>query len=109
MARPSPSSIRKEGIKLRAANTDRVNGWAEVLRGLGDAAVGIKPTLFIHSRCQRLIATLATLQHDPSRPEDVLKVDMDEAGVGGDDAADALRYLLATRLPTIVVRKLTGL
>ncbi len=32
------------------------------------------------------------LQHDPNRPEDVLKVDADEDGVGGDEAADALRY-----------------
>jgi hypothetical protein len=27
----------------------------------------------------------------------VLKVDADEDGVGGDDAADCLRYLIATR------------
>jgi len=31
------------------------------------------------------------------RPEDVLKVDADEDGVGGDDAADACRYLVATK------------
>ncbi len=37
------------------------------------------------------------LKYDPNRPEDVLKVDADEDGVGGDDAADALRYLVATR------------
>ena len=33
------------------------------------------------------------LQHDPNRPEDVLKVDADEDGVG-DDAADCARYLV---------------
>lgn len=33
---------------------------------------------------------------DPSRPEDVLKVDASEDGAGGDDAADALRYLVST-------------
>ena len=37
------------------------------------------------------------MQHDPHRPEDVLKVDCDEDGIGGDDAADCLRYLVATR------------
>ena len=37
------------------------------------------------------------LQHDPNRPEDVLKVDADEEGTGGDDAADACRYLVATK------------
>ena len=48
------------------------------------------------------------LQHDPNRPEYVLKVDADEEGVGGDDAADCLRYLVATKPRTLVVRKLTG-
>ena len=32
-----------------------------------------------------------------TRPEDVLKVDCDEDGVGGEDAADALRSLVATK------------
>jgi len=32
--------------------------------------------------------------------------DADEEGVGGDDAADALRYLVATKSRTIVERKL---
>jgi hypothetical protein len=53
--------------------------------------------------------TVGALQHDPNRPEDVLKVDADEDGVGGDDAADALRYLVATKARTVVQRKLRGL
>ena len=77
---------------------DRVNGWAEILTRLGDSDSGIAPTLFIHRRYGRLIETLPALQHDPHRPEDVLKVDADEDGVGGDDAADALRYLAATKV-----------
>jgi hypothetical protein len=48
------------------------------------------------------------LQHDTNRPEDVPKVDANEDGVGGDDAADALRYLVATKVREIVVRKLRG-
>jgi len=31
-----------------------------------------------------LIECLPSLQHDPNRPEDVLKVDVDEDGVGGE-------------------------
>jgi phage terminase large subunit len=96
------------GINLRCANTDRINGWAEVMQGLGDIEGGVKPTLFIHARCRRLIETLPALQHDPNRPEDVLKVDADEDGVGGDDAADCLRYLVATKGRSISVRKLRG-
>ena len=104
----------KHGVTLRCANTDRVNGWAEVMQGFGEpdaglAPGGVKPTLFIHKRCARLIETLPSLQHDPNRPEDLLKVDADEDGVGGDDAADALRYLVATKTRTIEVRKLRGL
>jgi phage terminase large subunit len=97
------------GITLRPANMDRVNGWAEIMQGLGDAESGIQPRLFIHQRCKRLIETLPVLQHDPNRPEDVLKVDADEDGVGGDDAADALRYLVATKARAVSVRKLRGL
>ena len=45
---------------------------------------------------------------DYDGPEDVLKADADEDGVGGDDAADALRYLVATKPRTVCVRKLRG-
>jgi phage terminase large subunit len=99
----------KQGITLRPANTDRLNGWAEILTRFGDVEADIRPSLFIHQRCGRLIETLPTLQHDPNRPEDVLKVDADEDGVGGDDCADCLRYLVATKTRTISERKLRGL
>jgi hypothetical protein len=65
--------------------------------------------MFIRQRCDRLTETLKAMQHDPNRPEDVLKVDADEDGVGGDDAADALRYLVATKSRTATQRKLRGL
>jgi hypothetical protein len=99
----------REGITLRPASMDRVNGWAAVLQGLGDTDAKIGAKLIFHKRCGRLIETLPTLQHDPNRPEDVLKVDADEDGIGGDDAADALRYLVATKARTITQRKLRGL
>jgi phage terminase large subunit len=99
----------KLGISLRCANTDRVNGWAEILQRFGDVEGGVKPTLFIHKRCGRLLETLPALQHDPNRPEDVLKVDCDEDGIGGDDAADVLRYLVATKSRAVTQRKLRGL
>jgi hypothetical protein len=51
----------------------------------------------------RLTETLPALQHDPNRPEDVLKVDAHESGLGGDDAADAIRYLVATKPRTVAV------
>jgi hypothetical protein len=80
----------REGIKLRLANMDRINGWAEILQLFGEPNVGlapgvsIRPRLFIHQRCGRLVETVPAMQHDPHRPEDVLKVDCDEEGVGGE-------------------------
>jgi hypothetical protein len=56
-----------------------------------------------------MLDCLPSLQRDPNRPEDVLKVDADEDGVGGDDSADALRYLVATKGCEIVQRRLRGL
>jgi len=99
----------REGITLKPASMDRVNGWAEVLQRLGDVGAGVRARMFIHQRCGRLAETLPAMQHDPNRPEDVLKVDADEDGVGGDDAADALRYLVATKSRTVAQRKLRGL
>jgi hypothetical protein len=69
---------------------------AEILHRLGDPKLGlpsagdVAPRLFIHERCARLVECLPVLQHNPNRPEDVLKIDADEDGVGGDDAADGL-------------------
>ncbi len=99
----------KLGVRLTVANMDRVNGWAEILHRLGDVEAGIAPRLFIHRRCARLLDALPAMQHDPNRPEDVLKVDADEEGIGGDDAADALRYLIATKPRAVTQRKLSGL
>ena len=71
------SQYAKLGITLKTANTERVSGWAEALHRLGDPSNGVAPRLFIHERCARLIECLPSLQHDPNRPEDVLKVDAD--------------------------------
>jgi len=43
------------------------------------------------------------------RTEDVLKVDADEEAIGGDDAADACRYLVATKGRELRLRELSGL
>ena len=83
---------RDLGIKWRPANVDRINGAAELLTRLGDVERGIDPTWFIFDTCPRLIECLPDMQHDPNRPEDVLKVDIDEDGNGGDDPYDAARY-----------------
>ncbi len=103
------TQYKELGISLRSTVDDRVNGWAAIHQGLGDPAAGVRPKLFIHRRCTRLIDCLPALQHDPGRPEDVLKVNPDDDGIGGDDAADALRYLVASRSLKITAMKLRGL
>ncbi len=81
-----------EGWPLDPANDDRINGAAELLRRLGDYDNDIPPALCIFHTCARLLDCLPALEHDPHRPEDVLKWDTDDDGLGGDDPYDALRY-----------------
>lgn len=86
------SEYKAHGIKLKAANTDRINGAGEVLRLLGDIEHGIRPRWFIFDTCARLLDCLPALQHDQHNPEDVLKWDTDDDGNGGDDPYDGARY-----------------
>lgn len=101
------------GIRLTPANTDRIQGATYILKLLGDPdkppEKRQQPRLFIHQRCQRLIDCLPMLEHDPNRPEDVLKVDADEDGIGGDDPYDGVRYALNSRANKLTVKKLKGL
>lgn len=82
------------GVHLRAANTSREQGAGKILQLLGDASLKqpIEPAVKISSSCVKLIETLPVLEHNPDRPNDVLKIDCDDQGEGGDDAYDAFRY-----------------
>lgn len=86
------SDYKSHGMKLTAANTERINGWGEMLRVLGDPENNIPPKWYIFETCTRLLDCLPALQHDPHNPEDVLKWDTDEDGHGGDDPGDCARY-----------------
>lgn len=80
------------GISLDRAQMDRVSRAAKILEYLGDEEQGIPQKLTIFSRCQRLIECIPSMEHDPHRPEDVLKVDTDNDGNGGDDPYDGFGY-----------------
>lgn len=82
----------EQDIELLPAVMDRINGASEILKRLGDSERGEAPTIQVFDTCVRLIECLPALVHNPNRPEDVLKVDADEDGNGGDDTYDALRY-----------------
>jgi phage terminase large subunit len=90
------------GVQMFRAPMDRISGWGEMLDLLGDPARAEDPIptrLQITRDCERLIECVPALQHNPHKPEDVLKWDVDDEGAGGDDPADAARYgLMARRL-----------
>lgn len=99
--RDSPETIAEQyeaqGIRLELADMSRIAGADTLLDMLGDPDGGIEPRLKIFRPCTSLIECIPMMEHDPNRPEDVLKVDVDEDGNGGDDEYDALRYLLMSR------------
>lgn len=90
------ATYKELGLPLTCANMDRANGWSEITRRLGDVGRNIRPSLYIQSRCVKLIEQLPQMLHDNHKPEDVLKCNIDEDGDGGDDFVDCLRYLVAS-------------
>lgn len=86
----------RHDIHLHPANMARKTGAGQILQILGDEKQGREATIKISSKCVRLIEGLPAMIHDPNDPEDVLKVDTDENGRGGDDAYDAFRYGVMT-------------
>lgn len=81
-----------EGIRWTKANNDRINGAAELTRRLGSVRENIAASWFVTRNCQELIYTMPNMIIDDKRPEDVLKIDANEFGEGGDDSYDCARY-----------------
>jgi hypothetical protein len=89
------------GFAMEPATIDRINGAAELMTRLGDPSAALPSTFVVFDTCARTIATIPNMVHDPRRPEDILKVDADAEGNGGDDAYDALRYgLMVVQRPS---------
>jgi hypothetical protein len=90
------------GIKLTRAVTgpgSRIAGAQHISVMLGNPNREIRPTIMITRNCRMLIETIPTLQRNPNKPEDVLKMDADSDGEGGDDAYDGWRYGLYVDKP----------
>lgn len=89
-------------LSLNKANLDRVQGATQV-RNYLSFGFDKKPKFFIFENCKHAIECLPRMLHDPSRPEDVLKVDATETDEwGGDDPYDVIRYGLMSRPPLSV-------
>lgn len=73
----------------RVAKVGAIGGWDHVRHRLNGDEDG-RAMLFIFSSCHHLIRTLPVLQHDETRPEDVMTDSEDHA-------ADMLRYACASR------------
>lgn len=82
------------GVKFRMAQIDRISGAQALAERLGNPEADLPPSLFVFRSCPRLISTIPALPTDPRRAEDVLKIDADDEGMGGDDPYDAVRYAL---------------
>lgn len=72
------------------ANIDRVQGVATLRRMI--AVKGGETKLKIFRNAIDLYENLASMQYDEKKPEDVLKIDANESGIGGDDLFDAVKY-----------------
>jgi hypothetical protein len=86
------SRLRNTCPKLNfiKANTNRVQGVAELRKWLSEGRL----TFF--SNTTPVFEQLLTVQHDPKKPEDVLKMNADDNGDNGDDIFDALKYAVLT-------------
>ena len=111
--RDLPENLR---LRLMPANIDRIQGAAMVRAYLAhkDLPTGIVgPRFFIAYDCKPVFENLANMIHDPSRPEDVLKVDATDTDVlAGDDLYDMVRMGLMSRplkaKPVVEERTLTA-
>lgn len=84
-----------QGIYMSRAETSpgsRVAGALHMAKLLGSRERRIDPKWYVTSRCKRLRECLPYLERDPHNAEDVLKVNADEHGGGGDDPYDGARY-----------------
>jgi phage terminase large subunit len=96
------------GLPVIPANNDRIHGlrqlreylhWRGRTMETGGMVIEDEPyLLFMDTEGNvKCIDTLENMVTNPDRPEDVLKVDADEWGEGGDDDYDETRYALASR------------
>lgn len=107
--RHTADKYKELGIEWDKAQIDRINGASNMVSLLGEPMDENgdplpdedpkRPRLFVYERCTNLIEQMPAMVHDPHRPDDVLKVDCDDEGEGGDDYYDSGRMLLMEMSP----------
>ena len=93
-------------IYIRQANIDRIQGanqmrkyfaWKGITPNPDGTMSDGKPRFYFFANCSSSYDCISQMLFDDSRPEDVLKVDADDNGRGGDDEYDETRYALMSR------------
>lgn len=85
------TEYQEHGVLLMATHIDRINAWSQVAEVFGDVQHQIRPRCFIHKNCVNLITQIQSAQSDPKKPNDILKMNCDEEGNGGDDYLENFR------------------
>jgi len=88
----------QQGYYWIKAKTDRKSGVRQIHKYLNPKNYPDgKPRVFFFSNCAEVYDAVAQMQIDPKDPEDVVKVDADDNGYGGDDDFDSFKYGLMSR------------
>jgi len=82
------------------ANTNRISGVAEMRKWMESSR------LQFFSHTEEVFNQLLTVQFDPKKPEDVLKMNADDNGDNGDDLFDALRYAIMSWIYPLTPEKI---
>jgi len=92
------------------AKTDRKSGVKQIHKYINPKNYpDDKPRCYFFKNCLNIYDSIASMQINPKDPEDVVKVDANESGVGGDDDYDSFRYGLMSRAyPNDVVKSKVG-
>lgn len=87
------------------ARTERVQGINQIRKLIAHRGTNKKPQMMIFRNAVDVYDNLASMQYDEKNPEDVLKVNANDDGVGGDDIFDATRYGVYTYLNPKHIKK----
>lgn len=91
--------IPSNGFRIIKAAIDRKQGVQQLRKEIAHKGRPTgRPNLLFFRNTIEVYNNLASMQFNARDPEDVLKVDADYEGKGGDDRYDALRYGVMSRL-----------
>jgi phage terminase large subunit len=87
------------GYVILRAKIDRVQGVGEIRKWIAwRNRIPEEPRLYFFENCKDVFNSIAEMQFDDTKPEDVMKIDADENGEGGDDLYDGFRYGIMSRM-----------